>query len=257
MSDIFLSVIIPCYDEMANLQKGVLDRVNHFLHKKSLPYQVLIVDDGSTDGSIEFIEEYIKDNSNFLLIKNPHFGKAGAVTTGMLAASGRYRLFTDMDQATPIEEVDKLLPFLQNGDYDIAIGSRKDKRKGAPLIRLFVSRSAIVLRKYAIGLKEISDTQCGFKLFTNEAAVNLFSRYKKIKNNFNEISGAAVTFGLDIEILYMAQKSHYKINEVPVKWLFVESRRVSPIKDSIQGVIDLIKIKKNAVSGKYNNVIKD
>lgn len=237
---------------MANLQKGVLDHVNHFLDKKGINYEVVIVDDGSTDGSLEFIENYIKDNSKFTVIRNPHFGKAGAVTTGMLAANGRYRLFTDMDQATPIEEVDKLLPFVQNGEYDIVIGSRGDKRKGAPLIRLFVSRSAMFLKRYAVGIKDIADTQCGFKLFTNEAAETLFSKYKEIKENFTEVSGAAVTFGLDIEILYMAQKSKYKIKEVPVNWLFVESRRVSPIKDSIQGVLDLIKIKKNAMTGKYN-----
>lgn len=252
MSDVFLSVVIPSYDEMANLQKGVLDHVNHFLHKKGLPYEVIIVDDGSTDGSIEFVEKYIKDNPKFRLIKNPHFGKAGAVTTGMLEASGRYRLFTDMDQATPIEEVEKLLPYLQSGEYEIAIGSRKDKRKGAPAVRLLVSRCAIILRKYTIGLKEILDTQCGFKIFTNEATVELFTQFKEIKNDFTEVSGAAVTFGLDIEILYLAEKRNYKIKEVPVNWLFVESRRVSPVKDSIQGVVDLIKIKKNAWSGKYN-----
>ncbi|HUQ85051.1 MAG TPA: glycosyltransferase [Candidatus Limnocylindrales bacterium] len=257
MKDVFLSVIIPCFDEMANLQKGVLDHVNHFLVKKGQPFEVIIVDDGSTDGSIEFIEKYIKDNSNFSIIKNPHFGKAGAVTTGMLEATGRYRLFTDMDQATPIEEVEKLLSYLQKGDYDIAIGSRGDKRKGAPLIRLFVSRSAMFLKRYAVGIKNISDTQCGFKLFTNESAIDLFTRYKNIKENFSEVTGAAVTFGLDIEILYMAQKSQYKIKEVPVNWLFVESRRVNPIKDSIQGVIDLITIKRNAISGKYNSQIKD
>ena len=252
MKDIFLSVVIPCFDEMANLQKGVLDHISHVLEKKGYSYEIIIVDDGSSDGSIEFVEKFTKENEHFSLIKNPHFGKAGAVTTGMLEANGRYRLFTDMDQATPIEEVDKLLPYLQNGEYDIAIGSRKDKRKGAPLIRLFVSRSAIVLRKYAIGLGEISDTQCGFKLFTNEATDTLFTKYKKFSNNFTEVSGAAVTFGADIEILYMAQKLNYKIKEVPVNWLFVESRRVSPIKDSVQGVRDLIKIKRNAITGKYN-----
>ncbi len=237
---------------MANLQKGVLDHVNHFLNKKGFSYEVVIVDDGSTDGSIEYIEKYVKDNPKFSLIKNPHFGKAGAVTTGMLEARGRYRLFTDMDQATPIEEVDKLLPYLQNGEYDIVIGSRKDQRKGAPLVRLFVSRSAMVLRKFAVGLHSISDTQCGFKLFTDEAAIELFTKLKKIKNNFSEVSGAAVTYGSDIEILYIAQKKGYKIKEVNVNWLFVESRRVSPIHDSIQGVTDLIKIKSNIISGKYN-----
>lgn len=252
MKDVFLSVVIPCYDEMANLQKGVLDHVSRFLEKKGFSYEVIIVDDGSTDGSIEYVEEYVKENPQISLIRNPHFGKAGAVTTGMLSSRGRYRLFTDMDQATPIEEVDKLLPHLQKGEYDIAIGSRKNKRKGAPLIRLFVSRSAIILRKYAIGLREISDTQCGFKLFSAEVAETLFAKYKKFNNNFTEVSGAAVTFGSDIEILYMAQKMGYKIKEVPVHWLFVESRRVSPIKDSIQGVTDLIKIKKNAMAGKYN-----
>lgn len=252
MSDVFLSVVIPCYDEMANLRKGVLDRVNHFLHKKGQPYEVIIVDDGSTDGSVAFIEKYIADNSRYTLIKNPHFGKAGAVTTGMLAAKGRYRLFTDMDQATPIEEVEKLLPYLQNGEFDIAIGSRNDVRKGSPMIRLFVSRSAIFLRKATIGLRKISDTQCGFKLFTNESANELFTRFKAIKHDFTKITGAAVTFGLDVEILYMAEKRGYRIKEIPVEWLFVESRRVSPIKDSIQGVTDLIEIKSNAMSGKYN-----
>lgn len=252
MKDIYLSVVIPCYDEMANLQKGVLDRVDHFLSKKKYSYEVIIVDDGSRDGSIEFIEEYIKDNSNFRLIKNPHYGKAGAVTTGMLEASGKFRLFTDMDQATPIEEIDKLLPFLERGDYQIAIGSRKDKRNGAPLVRLFVSRSSIVLRKVLIGIHEISDTQCGFKLFTADATNDLFGKYKKIKKGFTMTKGAAVTYGADIEILYIAQKSGYKIIEVPVRWLYVESRRVSPVKDSIQGVIDLIKIKKNAVRGIYD-----
>ena len=252
MKDVFLSVIIPCYDEMANLRKGVLDRVDHFLIKKKLPYEVIIVDDGSRDGSITFIEKYISDNSHFSLIKNPHFGKAGAVTTGMLAATGKFRLFTDMDQATPIEEVDKLLPYLENGEYDIVIGSRSNMRKGAPLVRLFVSRSSMTLRKVLIGMRDIDDTQCGFKLFTQKAADELFSKLKEIKKGFKKIKGPAVTYGSDIELLYLAHIAGYKIKELPVEWLFVESRRVSPVKDSIQGVRDLIKIKTNAIRGRYN-----
>lgn len=237
---------------MANLRKGVLDRVDHFLSNKKFQYEVIIVDDGSRDGSVEFVERFIKDNSHFKLIKNPHYGKAGAVTTGMLKAVGEYRLFTDMDQATPIEEIDKLLPCLQKGQFDVVIGSRSNMRQGAPLVRLFVSRSSMTLRKLLIGLRQIDDTQCGFKLFTQVAAEDLFSKLKKIKKGFRTVNGPAVTYGSDIELLYLAHISGYKIKEVSVEWLYVESRRVSPVKDSIQGVLDLIKIKANAISGKYN-----
>lgn len=236
---------------MANLQKGVLDKIEHFLEKKKIAYEVIVVDDGSTDGSVGFIKKFINENSNFSLIQNPHYGKAGAVTTGMLQAKGEYRLFTDMDQATPIEEVDKLLPYLESKEYDIAIGSRDNIRKGAPAIRLLISRSAILLRKTIIGLREISDTQCGFKLFSGDAADKVFSKFKNLKHGFTKITGTAITFGLDIEILYLAKKKGYKVKEVPINWLHVETRRVNPISDSLQGVADLLRIKRNILTGKY------
>jgi len=251
VSTIYLSIIIPCYDEMANLQKGVLDKIAHFLNKKEISYEVIIADDGSKDGSVAFIEHFCKENPHFALIKNPHYGKIGAVTTGMLQAKGEYRLFTDMDQATPIEEIDNLLPFLESKQYDVAIGSRDDKRKGAPAIRLFISLSSVILRKNIIGLREISDTQCGFKMFTGQATEDIFARYKKLKHGFEKITGTAITFGSDIEILYLAKKHGYKIKEVPVEWLHVETRRVNPITDSVQGVLDLLRIKRNILTGKY------
>jgi dolichyl-phosphate beta-glucosyltransferase len=236
---------------MANLQKGVLDKIAHFLEKKKRPYEVIIVDDGSKDGSIAFIEDFCKENNNFSLIKNPHYGKAGAVTTGMLTATGTYRLFTDMDQATPIEQVDRLLPFLESKQYDVAIGSRNSERRGAPAIRLFISKSSVMLRKVFVGLQDISDTQCGFKLFSGEATEDIFGRYKKIKHGFEKIRGTAITFGSDIEILYLAKKHGYKIKEVPVEWLHVETRRVNPMRDSIQGVLDLLRIRRNILTGLY------
>jgi dolichyl-phosphate beta-glucosyltransferase len=251
VSSIYLSVIIPCYDEMANLQKGVLDKIKHFLDKKNISYEVIIADDGSKDGSVEFIEQFCKENSHFFLIRNPHYGKIGAVTSGMLQAKGQYRLFTDMDQATPIEEVNKLLPFLESKQYDVAIGSRHSERKGAPPERLFISLASMTLRKYLVGLREISDTQCGFKMFTGEATEDIFSRYKKLKHGFEKIKGTAITFGSDIELLYIAKKHGYKIKEVSVEWLHVETRRVNPVKDSVQGVLDLLRIKRNIVTGKY------
>lgn len=236
---------------MANLQKGVLDKINHFLKRKKINFEVIVVDDGSKDGSVAFLQKFIKEHSRFSLIQNPHYGKAGAVTTGMLQAKGEFRLFTDMDQATPIEEVDKLLPFLESKKYDIAIGSRNTIRKGAPWERLLISRSHIILRKIIVGMHDISDTQCGFKMFTSDAAENVFEKIKTLKQGFSKVSGTAITSGFDMELLYLARKNGYKIKEVPIEWLHVETRRVNPISDSVQGVIDLLRIKRNILAGKY------
>lgn len=244
VSKIYLSVVIPSYNEMVNLQKGVLDKVEHFLTKKfgGGGFEVIVVDDGSDDGSREFIEQFVRENKNFSLIKNTHSGKAGAVTTGMLSAKGEIVLFTDMDQATPIEEVDKLLPFFDKG-FEVVIGSRNTRRKGAPWTRMLMGRGMIILRRLLVGINSISDTQCGFKSFKKEAAQKLFSKISQLHRGFNSISGSAVTAGFDVELLLLAQKMGYKIKEVPVNWLYVETRRVSPIRDSIDGLIDLLRIK--------------
>ena len=248
----FLSVVIPSYNEMANLRKGVLDKIEHFLVREGYSYEVIIVDDGSNDGSREFVEEFIKENNNnFQLLKNHHLGKAGAVTAGMLKARGKYKLFTDMDQATPIEEIKKLLPFVEK-EYDVVIGSRSNQRKGSPFIRQFISRSAVLVRKVLVGLYDISDTQCGFKVFKSEAAEILFEKMNKFHSGFKEISGSAVTAGFDVELLYLATKMGYRIKEVPVEWLYVETRRVNPITDSISGVLDFARIGLNRVTRKYN-----
>src|SRR3989338_8700311 len=169
MSKIFLSVVIPSDDEMANLQKGVLDKVEHFLSQKTYSYEVIIVDDGSKDGSVEFVKEFSSNNPKFKIIENPHLGKGGAVTAGVLNSKGDYVLFTDMDQATPIEELDKLLPFFNEG-YDIVIGSRKSHRQGAPWSRILMAKGMIFLRTFLVGINGISDTQCGFKMFKSGVA---------------------------------------------------------------------------------------
>lgn len=235
---------------MANLRKGVLDKIDHYLKKQEYSYEVIIVDDGSTDGSREFSENFVKENINFRLIKNQHLGKAGAVTFGMLAAKGEHRLFTDMDQATPIEELENLLPFIK--EYDIVIGSRNSSRKGAPWTRLVMAKGMMVLRTVIVGVNGIKDTQCGFKLFNKSAAEKIFTKIQNLHDGFKKISGSSVTAGFDVELLYLAQKMGYKIKEVSVSWLYVETRRVSPVKDSIDGLFDLVRIKKNALKGKYN-----
>ena len=250
MSEIFLSVVVPSYNEMANLRKGVLDKIAHFLGKQKFTYEVLIVDDGSDDGSVEFVQDFVKDEPHFRLIKNSHLGKAGAVTSGILQAKGEWRLFTDMDQAAPIEELSKLLPYIDKG-FDVIIGSRSNQRKDAPWTRLIMANGMIILRKILIGLYDIRDTQCGFKMFSEKAAKVIFPKAQKIHQGFQKISGSSVTAGFDIELLYLAKKNGFKIKEVPVDWLYVESRRVNPIKDSIYGVLDLLKIKLNIFKGVY------
>lgn len=250
MADFLLSVVIPSYNEMANLQKGILHKVKNYLEKQKYNYEVIIVDDGSNDGSKEFVNKFAKDNKSFRVIENSHSGKAGAVTTGMLAAKGDYALFCDMDQATPIEEIEKMLPQIRKG-FDVVIGSRSGRRKGAPFTRKIMAQGMMTLRTIIVGIPGIVDTQCGFKLFTKEASQDIFTKIKEVHHGFKKIRGSSVTAGFDIELLYVAEKKGYKIKEIPVQWLYVETRRVSPIKDSLDGVNDLIRIRRNIFSGVY------
>jgi len=248
---IFLSVVIPSYNEIFNLRKGVLDKVKRFLDNKKFHYEVIIVDDGSTDGSYEFVKDFVKNAKTFSVLKNHHTGKAGTVAKGMLSSKGKFVLFTDMDQATPIEEIDTLLQFTKNGEYQIAIGSRTIGGLRYPLSRLVLHEAGILLRKLIVGLPEVFDTQCGFKLFTHESSQITFNQLTKIHSGFKEISNSAVQFGFDVEILLIAKNKGYKIKEVPVHWMYVESRRVSPLRDSIEGIINLFSIKIKSLQGKY------
>lgn len=250
MNKFLLSVVIPSYNEMANLQKGTLDKVLTYLSRQKYDYEVIVVDDGSTDGSREFVQKFAGENKKIMLIEGKHSGKAGAVTTGVLSAKGDYILFTDMDQATPIEEIEKLLPEIEDG-FDVVIGSRQGQRKGAPFTRKVMAKGMIVLRSTIVGIPEIKDTQCGFKLFKKNAARDIFKRVEKVHGGFRAIHGSSVTAGFDIEVLFVAESMGYKIKEVPVTWLYVETRRVSPIKDSIDGLIDLFRIRKNILKGAY------
>ena len=246
-----LSVVIPSYNEHANLQKGTLDKVEHYLTKNGYKYEVIVVDDGSNDGSLEFVRSFAEENPEFRIIENNHTGKAGAVTRGMLSAKGDYILFTDMDQATPIEEVKKLLEY--KDEFEVVIGSRNNIRRGAPLSRKIMAKGMIMLRTFLVGLPEIKDTQCGFKLFSKKASKEVFSRFEKIHGNFKQIKNSSVTAGFDIELLYIAEILGFKIKEVPVEWLYVETRRVNPIRDSIEGLTDLFKIRKRKIKGAYES----
>lgn len=244
-----LSVVIPCYNEAHNLRLGALAQVAYFLEKRNYPWEVIIVDDGSNDESRKLINAFIKRKPRFTLLSNKHQGKAMSVISGMTKACGELVLFTDLDQATPITELDKLLPWFKQG-YDVVIGSRNTEREGAPFLRYLMARGFMLIRESILGLKGISDTQCGFKAFRHQALQKIIVRLQIYQKNRNT-SGPSVTAGFDVELLYIAKKNGFKIKDVPVQWHYVESRRINPLKDSLEAVVDLLRIKINSIQGRY------
>jgi dolichyl-phosphate beta-glucosyltransferase len=245
----YLSVIIPAYNEETNIRLGALDKVSRYMERQSYSWEAIIVNDGSTDQTKILLDEFVKANRGFRVIHNVHLGKAGTVATGVKMAKGDIVLFTDLDQATPIREVEKILPWFKR-NFDVVIGSRSTNREGAPILRLMMARGFMLLRSVLLGLKGIVDTQCGFKAFKREAAQEIFESLK-LYGTKKEVTGSMVTAGFDIEVIFLAKKRGYEIKEVPVEWHYVETRRVSAIKDSWQGLMDIFRIRLNALKGYY------
>ncbi len=242
-----ISVVIPSYNESANLKKGVLQEVGNYLNGENYEYEAIVVDDGSSDDSVERIKKYIAKNPHFHLIQNSHGGKANAVMTGMLASNGEIMLFTDMDQATPIKEIEKFIPKFEEG-WDIVIGSRQGRR-GAPFIRKLSAWGFAFLRTLLLGLP-FKDTQCGFKAFDKAAVGKIIP---KIKGEWGIVhfKGGAVNAGFDVELLYLAKKYGFKIAEVGVEWNYVDTERVQIIKDALAAIYDMLRIRINDFFGKY------
>ncbi len=244
-----VSLIIPCYNEEANLQKGVLDKIGNFTQNDDRFVEIIIVDDGSTDDSKNIVKHYFTLFPKFLLIENKHQGKAFAINAGIKSAAGEYVIFTDIDLATPIEETNKLISEAQKG-YEIVIGSRKGRREGAPILRKILSLGAMIVRYVLFSFKEITDTQCGFKLFKRNSALKIISKSQLFKEH-RHIQGPSVTAAFDLEFLFLAFKLGYKIKEVPVHWRHMESRNVNFLKDTTETLKDIIKIKFYELKGKY------
>lgn len=242
-----LSIIIPAYNESKNLRNGVLDQVNSYLLNQVYSYEVIIVDDGSKDETVKILKDLIKGYKNFKLIENPHGGKAITVMTGLIASMGEKALFTDMDQATPINQIEKIMPKFNDG-YDIVIGQRAG-RKGAPLVRKLYALGFVILRNLMLGLP-VKDTQCGFKAFTREVINEIFpSLLIKWKNI--SAKNAAVNAGFDSEMLFIARKRNFKIAEVPVEWHYVGSERVG-LMSALEAIKDMVRIRINDLFGKYD-----
>lgn len=244
---IFLSVVMPAFNEEYNLRTGVLDSVFDYLREQKYSWEILFVDDGSTDSTLRVAEDFARKHKDFFVLREPHRGKGGTVIAGILKAKGEIVLFTDTDQATPIDQLEKMLPKFKDG-YDVVIGSRRG-REGAPLVRKIMASGFSILRFLILRLP-FKDTQCGFKAFTNSSAREIFKRLK-IFNANDRNAEASVTAGFDLEILYVARKLEYKIAEVPVDWHHKEGTKVNPVTDSLEGLKELFMVRINALQNKY------
>ena len=234
------SIIIPAYNEKNRILTTFKNIYNYF---KGQNFEIILVDDGSKDNTSSLIEyEKNKIGDNISIIKyNKNKGKGYAIKKGIEKAQGEYILFTDADNSTPIEEFEKLLNEIKKG-FDIAIGSRylknSDIKIKQSILRILIGRLGNLLIQFFL-IKGIKDTQCGFKLFKNSVAKEIFAKLT--------ING----WGFDMEVLSIAQILKYKIKEVPVSWLNSSDSRVRPIKDAWQTLNELIKIKLNIIRNKY------
>lgn len=242
-----LSIIIPAYNEAKNIKNGVLNLVSEYLKGVDYTYEVIIVDDGSLDKTAEEVEQFIKEKKNWRFIRADHGGKALTVMRGLMEAKGEIAVFTDMDQATPLNQIEKFFPKFSEG-LDIAIGSRHG-REGAPALRKLTAWGFASLQNIILGLP-FTDTQCGFKAFNEKSRQEVFGKmmgeWKKQK-----AAGAAVNAGFDVEALFLAKKLGFKIAEVPVEWHYVGTKRVNLLKDSLEAVKDMLRIRWNDLIGKY------
>ncbi len=228
----YLSIVIPVFNEERRIG-NTLKKIVDFLRLKNYVWEILIVDDGCKDKTIPIAKEVLKGVPHRILINERNMGKGASIQRGMLAAQGRLRLFSDADLSTPIEELDALLAPIPQG-YDVTFGSRALKESRLlvrqPWYREMMGRTFNLLVRM-LHLPGVKDTQCGFKLFTKEAAQAIFPR-QRMKG-----------FCFDVEVLVLARRLGFKMKEVPVRWIDSPQSRVGPLKDSAKMFWDLIKLK--------------
>lgn len=253
-----VSIVIPCYNEERNLERGVLDQVYQYLQDQSFAWEIIVVNDGSTDNSKDLIERFGESKSNFQLFDIPHGGKPAAIWAGIQQARGDVVLFTDMDQSTPINELGALLPWYEQG-FEVVIGSRSTSREGSSPLRQVGSFIFLTLRRLFL-LRRIVDTQCGFKLCGRQVAVRIFPNLEFFKRKARP-SGWKVT-AYDVEFLYLAEKLGYRIREVPVRWANCDQSDTKDtgsggaryISESVDMARQVLRIKLNQLRGLYDQV---
>ncbi|MFO7807085.1 MAG: glycosyltransferase family 2 protein [Candidatus Moraniibacteriota bacterium] len=238
------SVVIPAYNEASREEKmrDHLIAIQEYFEKKDESYEVIIVLDGPTDETPNLVKKYTKDVKSAKIIdRKKNKGKGYSVREGLLAAEGKYRLFTDMDGATPITMLDKFIPEFKEG-ADIVIGSRdleeSEIKVHQPKWKEFLGNAGNLLIQFIGGLYGMKDTQCGFKAFKEDAVKDIIPRT------------TVERWGLDFEILIIGKKLGYEIKQVPVEWIDSGDSAVG-ISGYISTFKDLFKVKWNLIKGVY------
>lgn len=240
MESPFLSIVVPAFNEESRIG-GSLERLRDFLQGFERSWEIVVVDDGSSDRTAKIVEEQSQQDERIRLIMAPHRGKGAAVQRGMMEARGDWRFLSDADLSMPPENLQRFF----SGDggqpaFDISIGSREAagaRRIGEPWSRHFLGRIYNWTVKL-VALRGIEDTQCGFKLYSAEAANVVFP--------VQRLHG----FAFDVENLFIARKAGFSIGEVPVDWQYYEGGKVT-FASSIAAYVDIFRVRVNQLLGRY------
>jgi dolichyl-phosphate beta-glucosyltransferase len=235
----FLSLVIPAHNEESRLPK-TLEQVFAFLSAQSYNAEVIVVENGSTDRTLEIAQGFVERHENLRVIHTDERGKGLAVKRGMLAARGEFRLFADADFSMPVPEINRFLPPALP-DFDIAIASRETDgavRYGEPFRRHLSGRIFNALIRLVV-LPGLDDTQCGFKCFPARAVDEIFP--------LQTMPG----WSFDVELLYIARQKGYRIKEIGIPWYFNPDTKVSLVHDSMRMASDLFTIRRNGRQGLY------
>ena len=240
MTNTFLSIVIPAHNEAKRLPPS-LEKIDSFLSQQDFTYEVLVVENGSTDGTFEIAESFIEKMPYLCVIHEEQRGKGLAVKRGMLEAVGEYRFFCDADLSMPIEQVLRFIP-PQLADVEVSIGSREiagAHRIDEPGYRHLIGRVFNTIVRWMV-LPGLQDTQCGFKCFRGDIADKVF------------VLQTLTGMSFDAEVLFIARKMGYRIQEVPIDWTFDADSRVRLVQDSMRMAFDLLEIRLKSAKGAYD-----
>jgi len=245
-----LSVVIPAYNEAKNFRAGLLTPALEYLSRQKYAWEVIFVDDGSTDDTPKLLSALVKKTPHTRLVTIAHGGKAAAVTAGVLASVGTYVLFTDFDQSTPLSMSAKFLSAHKKG-ADVVIGVRggESATKSDSLVRKIRSWAFLTLVQI-VALPGIKDSQCGFKSFTDQSAKKIFSSLQV--SGTGKVSGGYMG-AFDVEVLFLAKKFGYRIDQLPVDWIKIPSEKLNIWREPLMMVRDTFKVRSYDILGKYGD----